>query len=91
MRVAGYGFLGLVLGTVGGFWLGLMAGLIYTDLARVSCFEGLCGYVAGGIGVSGAVVCGIAGAAYGVRRATRGSEAGQARPPESETSTRSTV
>ena len=91
MRAVGYGFLGWVLGTVGGFWLGLMAGLIYTDLARVSCFEGLCGYVAGGIGVSGAVVCGLAGAAYGVRRAARTSEGAQPSARESESSTRSTV
>jgi hypothetical protein len=62
---------GLVLGAVGGFWLGLMLGLIYTELASVSCFEGLCGYVAGGIGVLGAALCGLAGAIYGFRRALR--------------------
>ena len=33
MRTVGYGFVGLVLGAVGGFWLGLMLGLIYTELA----------------------------------------------------------
>jgi hypothetical protein len=71
MRALGYGFLGLLLGAIGGFWLGLMAGLIYTDLARVSCFQGLCGYVAGGVGVLGAAACGLAGALYGVHRATR--------------------
>jgi hypothetical protein len=48
MRAVGYGLVGLVLGSVGSFWVGLMIGLIYTELASVSCFEGLCGYVAGG-------------------------------------------
>ena len=71
MRAVGYGFVGLALGAVGGFWLGLMLGLIYTELASVSCFEGWCGYVAGGIGVLGAVLCGFAGTAYGLRRALR--------------------
>jgi hypothetical protein len=71
MRAVGYGFVGLVLGAVGGFWLGLMLGLIYTELASVSCFEGLCGYVAGGFGGLGAALCGLAGAIYGFRRAWR--------------------
>jgi hypothetical protein len=71
MRAVGYGLVGLVLGAVGGFWLGLMGGLIYTELASVSCFEGLCGYVAGGVGVAGAMLCGGAGAVYGVRRGLR--------------------
>ena len=71
MRAVGYGFVGLALGAVGGFWLGLMLGLIYTELASVSCFEGLCGYVAGGIGAIGAALCGLAGAIYGFRRALR--------------------
>ncbi|HEX8663718.1 MAG TPA: hypothetical protein VF744_06775 [Beijerinckiaceae bacterium] len=71
MRAVGYGLVGLVLGAVGGFWLGLMLGLIYTELASVSCFEGLCGYVAGGVGVLGAVLCGLAGMIYGFRRALR--------------------
>ncbi len=67
MRAVGYGLVGLVLGSVGSFWVGL----IYTELASVSCFEGLCGYVAGGVGVLGAVLCGLAGAAYGLRRGLR--------------------
>ena len=71
MRAVGYGFVGLVLGAVGGFWLGLMLGLIYTELASVSCFEGLCGYVAAGIGVLGAALCGLFGTIYGFRRALR--------------------
>ena len=71
MRAVGYGLVGLVLGSVGSFWVGLMIGLIYTELASVSCFEGLCGYVAGGVGVLGAVLCGLAGAAYGLRRGLR--------------------
>src|SRR3954465_4237532 len=75
MRAVGYGLVGLVLGSVGGFWVGLMIGLIYTELASVSCFEGRCGYVAGGVGVLGAVLCGLAGAAYGWGRALRGDPA----------------
>jgi hypothetical protein len=71
MRSLGYGLLGLVLGAVGGFWLGLMVGLIYTELASVSCFEGLCGYVAAGIGGCGAALGGLAGAVYGLHRASR--------------------
>jgi hypothetical protein len=71
MRVVGYGLVGLVLGSVGGFWVGLMIGLIYTELASVSCFEGFCGYVAGGVGVLAAVLCGLAGAGYGLRRALK--------------------
>ena len=71
MRAVGYGLVGLVLGSVGGFWVGLMVGLIYTELASVSCFEGLCGYVAGGVGALGAVLCGLAGAGYGLRRGLR--------------------
>ena len=63
MRAVGYGLVGLVLGSVGGFW-------VYTELASVSCFEGLCGYVAGGVGALGAVLCGLAGA-YGLRRGLR--------------------
>ena len=38
MRAVGYGLVGLILGSVGGFWVGLMIGLIYTELASVSCF-----------------------------------------------------
>ena len=71
MRAVGYGLLGLVLGSVAGFWLGLMTGLIYTELASVSCFEGLCGYVAVAIGACGAALGGLAGAIYGVRRGAR--------------------
>jgi hypothetical protein len=91
MRVVGYGLVGLVLGALGGFWFGLMAGLIYTDFARVSCFEGLCGYVAGAFGALGAVAGGVAAAGYGVRRATRRAERGGIDARGSETSTRSTV
>ena len=40
MRAVGYGLVGLVLGSVGGFWVGLMIGLIYTELASVSCSRG---------------------------------------------------
>ena len=77
MRMVGSGFLGLLLGGVAGFWLGLMVGLIYTELAQVSCFEGLCGYVAAGVGAACAALGGLAGAVYAVRRSLqrRASEA----------------
>jgi hypothetical protein len=75
MRAIGYGLVGLALGCVGGFWLGLMIGLIYTELASVSCFEGLCGYVAAGIGALGGALCGLAGGVYGFRRGLRREEA----------------
>ena len=74
MRAIGYGFVGLALGCIGGFWLGLMAGLIYTELASVSCFEGWCGYVAAAVGAAGAAPCGLAGAVYGFRRGARRGE-----------------
>ena len=75
MRAVGYGFVGFALGCIGGFWLGLMLGLIYTELASVSCFEGLCGYVAAGIGALGAGLSGLGGAFYGFRRGMRREEA----------------
>ena len=71
MRAVGYGLVGLVLGAVGGFWLGLMLGLIYTELASVSCFEGLCGYVAAAIVAGGAALGVLIGAGYGFRRGAR--------------------
>jgi hypothetical protein len=74
MRAVGYGFVGFALGCIGGFWLGLMMGLIYTELASVSCFEGLCGYVAAGIGALAAALCGLAGAVYGFRRGLKREE-----------------
>jgi hypothetical protein len=75
MRAIGFGFVGLALGCIGGFWLGLMAGLIYTEIASVSCFEGHCGYVAAAIGALAAALCGLGGAVYGVRRGMRREEA----------------
>jgi hypothetical protein len=75
MRAVGYGFVGFALGCIGGFWLGLMLGLIYTELASVSCFEGQCGYVAAGIGALGAGLSGLGGAIYGFRRGMRREEA----------------
>jgi hypothetical protein len=75
MRAVGYGFVGFALGCIGGFWLGLMLGLIYAEIASVSCFEGLCGYVAASIGALGAGIAGIGGAIYGFRRGLRRDEA----------------
>jgi phytoene/squalene synthetase len=75
MRAVGFGFVGLALGCIGGFWLGLMAGLIYTEMASVSCFEGYCGYVAAAIGALGAALSGLGGAIYGFRRGQRREEA----------------
>jgi hypothetical protein len=75
MRAVGYGFVGFALGCLGGFWLGLMLGLIYAELASVSCFNGLCGYVAVSIGALGAALAGIAGGVYGLRRGLKREEA----------------
>ncbi len=71
MRCLIYGALGLFVGAAGGFWLGLMVGLIYAELAKVSCFEGLCGDVAVSFGLGGALGLGLAGGALGLRRASR--------------------
>jgi hypothetical protein len=75
MRALGYGLLGALLGSVGGFWIGLMGGLIYADVAQVSCFDGSCGTVAGAIGALAAALAALAGAVHGVRRGlSRGSD-----------------
>jgi hypothetical protein len=76
MRAIGFGVLGFLLGGVGGFWVGLMLGLIYVDLAQVSCLDGLCGPVAGGVGLLGALLCGLFGSVCGVRRGARRQAAG---------------
>jgi hypothetical protein len=75
MRAIGFGFVGFALGCIGGFWLGLMTGLIYTELASVSCFEGHCGYVAAAIRAFGACLSGLGGEIYGFRRGMRREEA----------------
>jgi hypothetical protein len=75
MRAIGFGFVGFALGCIGGFWVGLMTGLIYAELASVSCFEGHCGYVAAAIGALGAALSGFGGAIYGFRRGLRREEA----------------
>jgi hypothetical protein len=67
MRTALLGLLGLVSGAAAGFWLGLMSGLIYAEAAKVSCFEGYCGYVAAYFAFAGGAGCGVAGAVVGIR------------------------
>jgi hypothetical protein len=69
MRTVLLGLLGLVLGAAAGSWLGLMSGLVYAELAKISCFEGYCGYVAAAFALVGAAGLGIGGAFIGVRRA----------------------
>lgn len=71
MRAIGYGLAGLALGCMIGFWLGLMLGLVYAELAHVSCFDGLCSSVAARIGFAGAAAGGFLGASYALRRALR--------------------
>ena len=71
MRTALVGLLGLVLGVASGSWLGLMTGLIYAEAAKVSCFDGYCGFIAAAFAIVGAGLCGLAGAVIGVRRGLR--------------------
>lgn len=63
--------LGLGLGALAGSWFGLMGGLIYAELAKISCVQGHCGAVAASIAGFGAVAGGLAGGFVGLRRGRR--------------------
>ena len=53
--------LGIILGAIIGALVGFFAGSVIADVAKVSCFEGGCGYFAAFIGLAGLVVGAIGG------------------------------
>lgn len=72
LAVAG---LGLISGGYLGFWGGVLLGAAMVDAARVSCFDGSCGYVAGAVALTGAGIGAAIGLAVSVMRRVRsGSE-----------------
>lgn len=68
MRKIGFGFLGAILGGIGGGLLGLGGGLAWITLAATSSFEGYSGFVAGYWMLGGVVGGLVAGAWMGARR-----------------------
>jgi hypothetical protein len=76
-RVLGFGILGAVVGGATGTALGLLGGLGYTEVANVSGFEGLSGFVVGYWILGGLILGVIAGVPVAINLLNRREVDGQ--------------